>query len=138
MMTVSITGTPLQVDATLQSVAAHAAGAINVFVGTVRDNTGDKKVVRLEYEAYSAMAVKEIEKIITQARQQWPLLSAAVHHRVGELVPGDIAVIIAVATPHRAASFAACQYIIDTIKTTVPIWKKEIYDDGQCWVAAYP
>src|SRR5690606_9977220 len=93
-------------------------------------------VVWLEYEAHESMAVSEIKKIIDEASQRWPLQGWAVAHRVGTLKPGEIAVAIAVSTPHRKHSFEACQFIIDTIKEKVPIWKKEVFEDGEEWVSA--
>ncbi|MEZ4775253.1 MAG: molybdenum cofactor biosynthesis protein MoaE [Bacteroidia bacterium] len=119
-------------------VSSEHCGGINVFIGTVRNHTKGKTVVRLEFEAYEKMAVNEMKKIARTAREQWQAESIAIHHRTGILVPGDIAVVIAVATPHRAAAFAACQYAIDTLKETVPIWKKEIFEDGEVWVSAHP
>ena len=119
-------------------VELKSSGAINIFLGTVRDNTKGKAVVKLEYEAYDSMAKKEIQKIIDQANSKWKLNGAVVVHRKGILKPGDTAVLIAVSTPHRAESFEACRYIIDTLKETVPIWKKEFFTDGEVWVSAHP
>ncbi len=119
-------------------VHSDSAGAIDVFIGTVRNSTKGKEVVRLEFESYDAMAIKEIQKIIDQAKAQWPVEKMAVYHRNGILGIGEVAVIIAVSTPHRKASFEACQFAIDTLKETVPIWKKEVFEDGEVWVAAHP
>jgi molybdopterin synthase catalytic subunit len=122
----------------LDFVQDEGAGAIDVFIGTVRNKTSDKKVLRLEYEAYDKMAIKEIQEIVNQATKQWNILKYAVAHRKGVLQIGEAAVVIAVATPHRQAAFEACKFIIDTIKERVPIWKKEVYEDGEVWVAAHP
>jgi molybdopterin synthase catalytic subunit len=119
-------------------VSVPEAGGVVVFVGTVRNQTADKKVVRLEFEAYERMAVSEMRKIAEQAAERWPVQRMLIHHRTGTLVAGDIAVIIAVSTPHRKAAFEACEYAIDTLKQTVPIWKKEVFEDGEVWVAAHP
>ena len=100
-------------------------GGVNVFIGTVRNQTKNSKVLSLEFEAYEQMAVKEIEKIIKSIRNQWDIFEIAVHHRLGEVAVGEVVVVIAVSSAHRAESFAACQYAIDTLKQTVPIWKKE-------------
>lgn len=135
---IAITDQPLNPQLLIDRVSSSGAGAVNVFIGTVRDQTKGKKVVKLEYEAYDAMAVAEMEKIANAAREQWPIEKVAIHHRKGELHVGDLAVIVAVSTPHRLASFQACQFIIDTLKQTVPIWKKEIFEDGEVWVAAHP
>ncbi|MEL6718668.1 MAG: molybdenum cofactor biosynthesis protein MoaE, partial [Bacteroidota bacterium] len=90
------------------------------------------------FEAYEPMAVSEMRKIAEQAAHRWEARNISIHHRVGTLQVGEIAVIIAVATPHRKAAFEACQFAIDTLKETVPIWKKEIFEDGEVWVAAHP
>ncbi|MCB0497492.1 MAG: molybdenum cofactor biosynthesis protein MoaE [Cyclobacteriaceae bacterium] len=135
---IRITEEPLNTQAIVDSVISPNGGAVNVFIGTVRNSTKGKEVVRLEFEAYEPMATKELTKIAEDAKQRWPILKVAVHHRVGVLDISEIPVVIAVSTPHRAAGFEACQYIIDTLKQTVPIWKKEIFEDGEVWVAAHP
>ncbi len=129
---------PLRPKKAIDFVSHPKAGGIAVFVGTVRDNTRGREVQRLEFEAYGPMALSEMEKIARQVRDRWQAGRVAVHHRVGTLGIGEIAVVIAVATPHRAAAFEACQYAIDTLKETVPIWKKEVFEDGEVWVAAHP
>ena len=137
-MDIKLTDEPLQVEECVDFVASHSAGAIDVFIGTVRDKTRGKAVLHLEFEAYQPMAISEMRKIAEKAQKQWPVEKIAFHHRVGHLGLGEIAVIIAVSTPHRKASFEACQFAIDTLKQTVPIWKKEIFEDGEVWVAAHP
>jgi molybdopterin synthase catalytic subunit len=129
---------PLDVAACVNWVMAPESGGIDVFIGTVRNATNGKEVVRLEFEAYEKMAKKEMEKIAQQTIQQWPVNKILIHHRTGSLAIGEIPVIIAVAAAHRAAAFDACRYAIDTLKETVPIWKKEIFHDGEVWVAAHP
>ncbi len=114
------------------------SGGIDVFIGTVRDATKGKQVIRLEFEAYKRMAIKEMEKLAEQAFSKWPVQKILIHHRVGILQIGEIPVIIAVSAAHRDAAFEACRYLIDTLKQTVPIWKKEIFEDGEVWVAAHP
>ncbi|MDZ7646248.1 MAG: molybdenum cofactor biosynthesis protein MoaE [Cytophagales bacterium] len=104
----------------------------------MRNQTSTKKVTKLEYEAYEPMAIAEINKIIQQADKQWKLTGWAVSHRVGTLYPGDVAVAMALSTAHRKESFEACQYVIDTLKQTVPIWKREFFEDGDTWVSAHP
>lgn len=135
---IKITEEPLNPDELTTAVSRDEAGAINVFIGTVRAATQERNVVCLEFEAYVTMAEKEIEKIIADARQRWPILEMAVHHRIGKLHIGEIAVVIAVSCPHRKEAFAACQFAIDTLKETVPIWKKEVFEDGEVWVSAHP
>lgn len=114
------------------------SGGIDVFIGTVRDATKGRKVVRLEFEAYEPMALKEMEKIAKQAFEKWPVQKLVIHHRVGVLEVGEAPVVIAVSCAHRDAAFEACRFVIDTLKRTVPIWKKEIFEDGETWVAAHP
>lgn len=138
MIDIQLTENPLSAQTCIDIAASGGAGAIDVFIGTVRDNTQSRQVVRLEYEAYAPMAIAEMRKIAEQAARQWQTQGIAIHHRIGTLHVGDAAVIIAVSTAHRAEAFAACQWIIDTLKKTVPIWKKEIFEDGEVWVAAHP
>jgi len=130
--------TPLDVNHCIQFVQKPDCGGINVFIGTVRNNTKGKAVSRLEFEAYLPMAVSEMRKIANNALKIWDVQRIAIHHRTGVLDIGDIPVVIAVACPHRKAAFEACQFVIDTLKQTVPIWKKEVYEDGGIWVAAHP
>lgn len=137
-MDIQILDKPLSIQDCVDFVTSDEAGAIDVFIGTVRNNTKGKKVVRLEFESYERMAISEMTKIAEEAFNKYPAQKIAIHHRVGTLEIGEIAVIIAVSTPHRKASFGACQYMIDTLKETVPIWKKEIFEDGEVWVAAHP
>ncbi|WP_026463170.1 molybdenum cofactor biosynthesis protein MoaE [Adhaeribacter aquaticus] len=135
---VTITEAPINTQEVIAAVQADGAGAINVFIGTVRNQTQAKPVVQLDFEAYDSMAVKKMQEIADQAKAKWPIQKVAVVHRKGPLQIGDAAVVIAVSTPHRKASFEACEFIIDTLKQVVPIWKKEIFEDGAVWVAAHP
>ena len=135
---IEIYANPLNVTNCVDWIMSPQAGGIDIFIGTVRDTTKGKKVIRLEFEAYKNMAKKEMEKIAEQAYSKWPVQKILIHHRTGVLQVGEIPVIIAVAAAHRDAAFDACRYIIDTLKQTVPIWKKEIFEDGEVWVAAHP
>lgn len=135
---IHISDKPLELEKITQMVTDDACGAIDIFVGTVRDQTKGKKVLKLDFEAYEKMAVSEMAKLAEEAAERWPVKKMAIHHRVGSLGIGETAVIIAVSTPHRNASFEACKFVIDTLKQTVPIWKKEIFEDGEVWVAAHP
>lgn len=135
---VHISNSPLNTAAIIDMVSTDSSGAVNVFIGTVRNSTEGREVVKLEFEAYEPMALKEMNKIIDQAKVKWPVNEIAIYHRVGSLSVGDIPVVIAVSTPHRADGFAACQFAIDSLKQTVPIWKKEIFADGEHWVSAHP
>ncbi|MBD2702238.1 molybdenum cofactor biosynthesis protein MoaE [Spirosoma sp. BT702] len=135
---IALTSEPIDVTSALYELQSAQAGAIDIFLGVVRDNTQQRPVDRLEYEAYDRMAIGEMQKIADDANQRWPLLRCLIIHRKGTLQIGEIAVLIGVATAHRADAFEACRYIIDTIKQTVPIWKKEIFMDGEIWVNAHP
>ena len=135
---IEITDQPIDKNKIISAAESLEAGALNIFIGTVRAKTADKKVIRLEYECYEPMAVSEIENIFEEASQRWPILKVAISHRIGILQLGDEAVVLAVSTPHRKESFEACQFIIDTLKQTVPIWKKEVYEGGEEWVSAHP
>ncbi|QJW88810.1 molybdenum cofactor biosynthesis protein MoaE [Spirosoma taeanense] len=135
---VAITTDPIDVTSALEHLHSGQAGAIDLFLGVVRDNTKDRPVDRLEYEAYDRMAISEMQKIADEANRRWPLLRHVIIHRKGTLQTGEMAVLIGVATAHRADAFEACRYIIDTIKETVPIWKKEVFTDGEVWVNAHP
>ena len=135
---IEITNQPIDVQKVINAALQNSAGAINTFIGTVRNQTSGKKVLRLEYEAYEPMAVSEIRKIIDKANVSWQLLGWAVSHRVGVLLPGEIAVVVSISTAHRKESFEACQFIIDNLKLTVPIWKREFFEDGDQWVSAHP
>ena len=117
---------------------APDCGGIDVFIGTVRNLTKGKTVVRLEFEAYEKMAISEMRKLCEQAFEKWPAQRIAMHHRTGILQVGEVPVIIAVAAAHRDAAFEACRFLIDTLKKTVPIWKKEVFNDGEVWVSATP
>ncbi|GAB3499488.1 molybdenum cofactor biosynthesis protein MoaE [Spirosoma knui] len=135
---IAITTDPIDVAAALQYLQSAQGGAIDLFLGVVRDNTQDRAVDRLEYEAYDRMAISEMQKIADEANRRWPIISYTIVHRKGTLGIGEIAVLIGVTTAHRAEAFDACRYIIDTIKQTVPIWKKEVFTDGEQWVNAHP
>ena len=135
---IQITNQPLNIQHCIDWVMSPQAGGIDVFIGTVRDATKGKSVIRLEFEAYEPMALKEMHKIAGQAFEKWPVQKLLLHHRTGLLQIGEVPVVIAVAAAHRDAAFEACRYIIDTLKETVPIWKKETFEDGEVWVAAHP
>ena len=111
------------------------AGAVVLFLGTVREMTGDRQTVALDYEAYPEMARRKMQEIADQARAQWPVIKAAIAHRFGHLELGDVSVAVAVSTPHRTDAFAAGRFLIDTLKEVVPIWKQENWADGTTeWV----
>ena len=135
---IKITEKAIDVQKVIETASSLSAGAVNVFIGTVRNNAHGKNVVWLEYEAYETMVVNEVRKIIDEASHKWPLQGWAISHRIGTLKPGEVAVAIAVSSPHRKDSFAACEFIIDELKEKAPIWKKEVFEDGEEWVSARP
>ena len=125
---------PLDVDAAVREVASDDAGAIATFVGTTRARSRGRDVVRLEYEAYEGMAEAEMERIANGLAARYELTAIAIHHRVGVVEIGEQSVVIAVSAPHRAAALDACRDAIDTLKVSVPLWKKEIYVGGEEWI----
>jgi molybdopterin synthase catalytic subunit len=125
---------PLSVETVAAEVASDDAGAIATFVGTTRARSRGRDVIRLEYEAYEGMAEAEMERIAGQLRERHDVLDVAIHHRIGPVAIGETSVVIAVSAPHRAAAFDACREAIDTLKQTVPLWKKELYVGGEEWI----
>ena len=117
---------PIDVEEVRQKVTDRNAGAITVFIGTVREMTKGKKTLHLEYQAYPSMAIKMFEQISKEIQERWPEAKVAITHRVGHLEISDIAVVIAVSSPHRKVAYEANEYAIDRIKQIVPIWKKSI------------
>jgi molybdopterin synthase catalytic subunit len=119
----------------LRQVASPDAGAVVLFLGTTREHTGGRRTESLDYECYADMARDKLAELEAEARRRWQLLGCAVVHRVGHLPIGEASVAVAVSTAHRQAAFAAGQWLIDTLKQVVPIWKKENWADGQSqWV----
>ena len=129
-----ITRELLDRNALIASVTDPGTGGIVVFEGVVRDNARGKQIRFLEYDVYPEMAIQQIREILAEAERRWNVDRVAVAHRIGRLEIGEASVIIVVATPHRAEAFEACRYIIDTLKTSVPIWKKEVAMNGEEWV----
>ena len=135
---IQITEHSIDISSCINSVMAPHVGGIDVFIGTVRDETKGKKVLWLEFEAYEVMALKEMESIADIIMIQWPVHGIVIHHRTGKLLVGEAPVVIAVSAAHRDAAFDACRYAIDALKQSVPIWKKEVFEDGSVWVGAHP
>ena len=121
----------------VDSVANPGSGAIVTFGGTVRDNARGKPVTHLYYEAYPEMALKELHRIRDRAMQRWPLNKVSIVHRIGRMEITESSVFIAISSAHRGDAFEACRFAIDTLKTTVPIWKKEHYEDGEVWIEGH-
>ena len=143
-MNFEVTKEKIDIQSIIDKVIQREAGAITTFIGTVRELTKGKKTLFLIYEAYESMAVKKLEQIGTEIEARWPGSEVAISHRVGRLEITDVAVVIAVSTPHRADAYEANRYAIERIKEIVPIWKKEHWEDGEEWVGnqletvAYP
>lgn len=129
---------PLALADVVRLVEGTGQGGLVTFQGAVRDATRGRRVLRLEYEAYAPMAVRKLAEIAAEAAGQWPGTRLAIHHRVGVLQPGELAVVIAASAPHRKEAFRACEHAIDRLKQDVPIWKREVYEDGQVWVGLGP
>ena len=128
----------LDAAAVAERVVGPDAGGVVSFVGAVRDHARGRSIRHLEYEAYPEMAIAEMERICDAAAQRWPGVRIAIAHRVGRLEIGDLAVVVVAAAAHRAEAFDACRFAIDTLKETVPIWKKEVATDGEYWVDDHP
>ncbi|WP_282154408.1 molybdenum cofactor biosynthesis protein MoaE [Cytobacillus gottheilii] len=143
-MNFEISKEPINTQAVIDKVVQREAGAITTFIGTVRELTHGKKTLFLVYEAYEPMAVKKLEQIGNEIKVKWAGAEVAITHRVGKLDITDIAVVIAVSTPHRNDAYEANRYAIERIKEIVPIWKKEHWEDGEEWIGnqletvAYP
>src|SRR5437762_4761925 len=129
-----VTEEPLSLDAVAAEVADERAGAVATFTGTVRRQSRGREVERLEYEAYAEMAEEVMTKLAADLQSRHEVCAVAIHHRVGRLEIGDASVMIAVSAPHRQAALAACKEAIDTLKETVPLWKKEVYEGGEEWI----
>jgi molybdopterin synthase catalytic subunit len=131
-----LTAQPLSLDALLANVAGHERGGTCVFLGTVRDEGGPDGVVAIEYSAYEAMAERELQAMLAEARQRWPDARVAVRHRLGVVPAGEASIAIVAAAPHRAEAFAACRYVIEEVKRRLPVWKRERRRDGTAvWVS---
>jgi molybdopterin synthase catalytic subunit len=132
---IAVTPEPLSERAVAQAVEHPGAGALALFSGVVRDQTGGRRVKFLEYEAHGPMALHKMREIAEAIRRRWPIVTRiALVHRIGRLEIGESSVMIGVSSPHRAEAFEACRFAIDTLKETVPIWKKEHFEDGEVWV----
>jgi MoaE-MoaD fusion protein len=125
---------PLSLDAVVEEVRSDEAGAITTFIGTTRVHSRGRAVTHLEYEAYQGMAEDVMARIAEELKRRYELCDVAIHHRVGRVGIGEPSVVIAVSAPHRQDALAACKDAIDTLKETVPLWKKEVYESGEEWI----
>jgi MoaE-MoaD fusion protein len=126
--------TPISLDAAVSEVADERAGAIATFTGTTRVESRGRRVLHLDYEAYEGMAEKTMRDLADTLLAKYDLCAVAIHHRVGRVDIGETSVVIAVSAPHRGDALAACREAIDTLKETVPLWKKEVYEGGEEWI----
>jgi molybdopterin synthase catalytic subunit len=132
---IELTRSPIDHAAVAEWVRSTRAGAVCTFLGTVRELTGDRTTLFLDYEAYPEMAQKKLAELEEEARRRWPILEVALVHRLGHLDLGEVSVVVAVSCPHRDDAFDACRFLIDTLKNVVPIWKRETWADGtEEWV----
>jgi molybdopterin synthase catalytic subunit len=137
-MLVEIVDGPIAAEAIVAGTKAGGDGAVCVFDGIVRDNTRGRKTIYLDYEAYREMALGQMRRLAAEAVERFGVRDVAMVHRLGRLAVGETSVLIAVASAHRAAAFDACRWLIDTLKKTVPIWKKETFEDGVVWADGEP
>jgi len=137
-ISVEILNEKLEVQTCIDFVQDETCGGISTFIGTVRNHTNSKNVLKLEFSAYKSMALKEMQKIAENAIEKFQITKIAIHHFEGTLEIGEIPVIIAVSSPHRKNCIAACEFAIDELKNSVPIWKKEYFEDGSIWVNSTP
>lgn len=133
-----LTREPLSSEQLIAALQRPEDGAVVIFEGVVRNHTRQRRTQFLEYEAYKAMALAQMEALIAEAKQKFAIRDVAIHHRLGHLEIGEASVIIVVTSAHRAAAFDACRWLIDTLKRTVPIWKKEHFEDGAVWADGEP
>ena len=131
---VRVTDQPLSLETVVHAVSADDAGAVATFTGTVRRSSRGRTVEHLEYEAYEDMAVELLARLAAELRERHGLTGVAIHHRTGRVEIGEASVVIAVSAPHREAAFAACREAIETLKTEIPLWKKEVYEGGEEWI----
>ena len=134
----SITSLPLSPEEAREFVTVPESGGVSVFIGTVRNKNQGKSVKGLHYQAYDSMVLKEMEKATLEARDKWDLKKVFVAHRKGDLLIGDIAIIVACSSVHRKEAIEASTWLVDKLKATLPIWKREIYEDGSEWLNPNP
>ena len=134
-MSVELTHAPIDYAALTESVRSPQSGAVVLFLGTVRELTGGRRTLALDYESYAPMAEAKMRELVERARREWPIDRVGIVHRLGRLDLGEISVAVAVSCPHREQAFEAGKFLIDELKVVVPIWKKENWDDGTTeWV----
>ena len=137
-MQIEITTEPLAPETFLRHVHRDDSGAVALFLGVVRDNSMGRRVLYLEYDAYPEMAERKLRQLAEEAVARWPITDVAIAHRTGRLEIGETSLLVAVSSPHRHDAFAACHHIVNRIKEVVPIWKKEVWEDGEARIEGEP
>ena len=133
-----VTAEPLDPQRLIERVRRGESGAVAVFLGVVRDNSRGRRVLYLEYDAYPEMATRVMREIAEEAMARWPITDIAMQHRTGRLEIGETSLLIAVSSPHRREAFEACHHLVDRFKEVVPVWKKEVWEDGEVWIEGEP
>ena len=133
-----VTQEPLDPQGLVKLVRGDESGAVALFYGVVRNHSQGRRVLYLEYDAYPSMAVKKMRQVAEEARSRWSITDMAISHRTGRLEIGETSLLVAVSAPHRREAFEACHFAVDRIKEIVPVWKKEVWEDGQGWVEGHP
>lgn len=136
MTHIALTREALDPEAIAALVKTPKNGAVVTFLGVTRDNNEGRNVFYLEYESYEEMALKELHNVVEEAKRKWHDLDVAVVHRLGRVNIGEVSLVTSVGAPHRKDAFAACAYLLDRIKETVPIWKREVFTSGEVWIGS--
>jgi len=131
---IEIVSEKIDIVQVLESIKDCSAGGIDMFIGTTRNYSNGKKVLSLEYEVYVPMAIKKMKEIEEIVRKRWEICKISMIHRIGKVEVGEVSVVIAVSSTHRKEAFESCQFTIDILKKEVPIWKKEVFENGESWV----
>jgi molybdopterin synthase catalytic subunit len=129
-----ITAKKIRVQTIIRKVFSAESGASVIFIGTVRKRSRGREIENLEYEAYEEMALREFSKIADEVKEKWSITRVGIAHRIGKLKPGEVTLVIAVSAPHREDAYQASRYIIEELKKTVPVWKKEVWEGGEEWI----
>ena len=136
-MMFAITRDPLDPAPLVEAVSKHEAGAVALFYGVVRNENLGRRVQYLEYDAYPEMAIKKMHEVADEVRAKFPVAGIGILHRIGRLEIGETSLLVAVSSAHRAEAFAACHFAVDRVKEIVPVWKKEVWDDGSAWIEGH-
>jgi len=133
-MLIRITADPLEPQPFIEHVRRDESGAVALFLGVVRNNNLGRRVLHLEYDAYTDMAEKKLRQVAEEVTARWPITDIAIAHRTGRVEIGETSLLVIVSSPHRHEAFEACQQAVNRIKEVVPIWKKEVWEGGESWL----